>query len=85
MTATTRAIKCSSIAQLAQKGNCPCCKSSWKGLYKVVIQINDVFYTGSSETLVGGWWWYTWTGLHPIKEPLKMSGLTEGAARGVGE
>jgi hypothetical protein len=60
------------------KGESSKLQSSWKGLYKVT-RINDVVYriqrNPRSKMMV-----YTWTNWHLIREPLRMSGLQEGAA-----
>jgi hypothetical protein len=33
---------------------------------------------------IAGWWWYTWTNSHLIREPLGTSGPKEGTAVAVG-
>jgi hypothetical protein len=47
--------------------------------------VQMMWCTRSRGTLNWGWWWYTWTGSHLIRELLRRSGLKEGAAAAVGE
>jgi hypothetical protein len=67
-----------------RKGKSSKLQSSWEGPYRVVTQLM-MWCTGFSGTLEQGWWSYTWTGSHLIRQPLGTSSPKEGAVGQVGK